>query len=60
MTATSDAGDGNTGPAQVVQLCSDTGYLWFFSSDSAEAVVNVVNGAPSTATTGYLPEASPT
>jgi hypothetical protein len=31
-------------PAQAVQLTSDTGYFWFFSSSNVEIVVKVVDG----------------
>jgi len=44
VRATFNAGGGNAGQAQAVALTSDTGYLWFFSSSSVEAVVKVVNG----------------
>jgi len=44
VRATFDAGGGNAGQAQAVALTGDTGYLWFFSSSSVEAVVKVVNG----------------
>jgi hypothetical protein len=32
------------GPAQVVPLTTDTGYLWFFSSSNVEAVIKVLDG----------------
>jgi hypothetical protein len=44
VTAHFDAGGGNSGTAQVVQLTPDTGYLWFFASSNVEAVVKVLNG----------------
>ncbi len=44
VTATFDAGSSGSGTAQVGQLTSDTGYLWFFSSSNVEAVVKVLNG----------------
>jgi 6-phosphogluconolactonase len=43
VTATFDAGGGNSGMAHVGTLTSDTGYLWFFSSDNVEAVVKVLD-----------------
>lgn len=43
VTASFDAGGGNSGTAQVVQLTADTGYLWFFSDSNVEAVVKVLN-----------------
>ena len=44
VTAHFDAGGGNSGTANVVQLTPDTGYLWFFSGTNVEAVVKVLNG----------------
>lgn len=44
VTATFDGGGGNAGAAHAVQLTSDTGYLWFFSSANVELVVKVLNG----------------
>ena len=44
VTAHFDAGGGNSGTAQVVQLTADTGYLWFFSSSNVEAAVKVLDG----------------
>lgn len=35
--------NGASGSATVVQLSSDSGYLWFFSSANAEAVFKVIN-----------------
>ncbi|HEY8020464.1 MAG TPA: hypothetical protein VIH93_05160 [Thermoanaerobaculia bacterium] len=32
------------GPAQVVSLTDDTGYLWFFSAENVEIVVKVLDG----------------
>ncbi len=32
------------GPAQVVGLTDDTGYLWFFSQENVEIVVKVLDG----------------
>jgi 6-phosphogluconolactonase (cycloisomerase 2 family) len=43
VQATFDAGHGNSGTAHVVLLTSDTGYLWFFGSNSVEAVIKVLN-----------------
>lgn len=39
---------GLSGPAQVVQLTNDTGYLWFFDEDNVEVVVKVLNACSST------------
>ena len=36
--------DGNNGGAQAVPLTTDTGYLWFFSSNNVEMVIKVVDG----------------
>lgn len=48
VTATYDAGNGNSGIAHVVLLTVDTGYLWFFSASNVEVVIKVLNGcAPS-------------
>jgi hypothetical protein len=44
VTATYDAGIAGSGPAQVVPLTDDTGYLWFFDPSNVEAVVKVLNG----------------
>ncbi|MBV8199808.1 MAG: hypothetical protein JOZ15_04205 [Acidobacteria bacterium] len=44
VTATFDAGGGNSGAAHAVALTSDTGYLWFFSDTNVEAVVKVLDG----------------
>jgi concanavalin A-like lectin/glucanase superfamily protein/beta-propeller repeat-containing protein len=44
VTATFDAGGGNSGTAHTVQLTPDTGYLWFFGSSNVEVVVKVLNG----------------
>jgi hypothetical protein len=44
VTATFDAGGGNSGNAHAVALTGDTGYLWFFTSSNVEAVVKVLNG----------------
>jgi pseudomonalisin len=44
VTATFDAGGGNSGTAQTVALTDDTGYLWFFAAANVEAVVKVLNG----------------
>jgi hypothetical protein len=44
VTARFDAGGGNSGTAQAVQLTPDTGYLWFFNSANVEAIVKVLNG----------------
>jgi len=44
VQATFDAGHGNSGTAQVGQLTSDTGYLWFFSASNVEAIIKVLNG----------------
>jgi hypothetical protein len=35
--------DGSSGPAQVVKLTDDSGYLWFFGSTNIEAVVKVID-----------------
>jgi hypothetical protein len=43
VTAHFDAGGGNAGSANAVQLTPDTGYLWFFSSANVEAVVKVLD-----------------
>ncbi len=50
VTALFDAGGGNSGAADVVQLTPDTGYLWFFASSNVEAVVKVLNGCVTTYT----------
>jgi hypothetical protein len=42
VRATFDTGE-NSGVAEVVELTSDTGYLWFFSDSNVEAVVKVLN-----------------
>jgi hypothetical protein len=44
VTAHFDAGGGNSGSANAVQLTSDTGYLWFFASSNVEVVVKVLDG----------------
>src|SRR6202035_2391088 len=44
VSGTYDAGHGNAGTAHVVDLTSDTGYLWFFADSNVEAVVKVLNG----------------
>jgi len=44
VKATFDAGNGNSGNANVGSLTSDTGYLWFFSSSNVEAIIKVLNG----------------
>lgn len=44
VTAQFDAGSGDSGTANVVQLTPDTGYLWFFNSSNVEAVVKVLDG----------------
>jgi hypothetical protein len=36
--------DGRTGVGEAVSETSDTGMLWFFSSNNLEAIVKVVNG----------------
>jgi hypothetical protein len=36
--------DGQTGAGQAVNLTSDTGYFWFFSSNNVEMVTKVVDG----------------
>jgi pseudomonalisin len=46
VKATFDAGGGNAGPAQVVALTGDTGYLWFFAAANVEAVVKVLDACP--------------
>ncbi|HXO30334.1 MAG TPA: fibronectin type III domain-containing protein, partial [Thermoanaerobaculia bacterium] len=50
VKATFDAGNGNSGNANVGTLTSDTGYLWFFSSSSVEAIIKVLNGCGLTGT----------
>ena len=35
--------DGRSGSGQAVQLTSDTGYFWFFSSSNVEMVIKVLN-----------------
>jgi hypothetical protein len=42
VRATFDTGD-SSGVAEVVELTSDTGYLWFFADSNVEAVVKVLN-----------------
>ena len=37
------AANGNVGPAQVVHLTPDTGYLWFFNSINPELLVKVLD-----------------
>lgn len=44
VTATFNAGGGNSGAAHAVSLTSDTGYLWFFSPSNVEAVIKILNG----------------
>jgi hypothetical protein len=44
VTASYDAGGAGAGPAQVVPLTDDTGYLWFFDPSNVEAVVKVLDG----------------
>jgi 6-phosphogluconolactonase (cycloisomerase 2 family) len=44
VQATFNAGASGSGTAQVGQLTSDTGYLWFFSSSNVEAVIKVLDG----------------
>lgn len=43
VQATYDTGRGQSGPAQVVKLTDETGYLWFFNSTNVEVVVKVLN-----------------
>ncbi len=43
VTATFDAGGGNSGNAQAVDLTTDTGYLWFFESTNVEVVIKVLD-----------------
>ncbi len=38
--------DGTSGQAQVVDLTTDTGYMWFFASSNVELVLKVLNGCP--------------
>ena len=35
--------DGRTGPAHMVPITPDTGYMWFFGSTNVEAVVKVLD-----------------
>lgn len=35
--------DGRTGPAHMVQVTPDTGYMWFFANTNVEAVVKVLS-----------------
>lgn len=44
VTATYSTGAGQSGAAHVVPLTPVTGSLWFFSADSVEAVVKVLDG----------------
>jgi hypothetical protein len=44
VEATFQAPGGTVGSAQTVQLTSDSGYLWFFSSSNVEAIVKVIAG----------------
>ncbi len=46
VRATFNAGASGSGNANAVQLTSDTGYLWFFSSTNVEAVIKVLDGCP--------------
>jgi 6-phosphogluconolactonase (cycloisomerase 2 family) len=50
VSATFDAGNGNSGTAHVGTLTSDTGYLWFFSDSNVEAIIKVLNGCGLTST----------
>lgn len=43
VTATWTTPQGQNGPGHSVQLTSDTGYFWFFSSGNVEVVVKAVN-----------------
>lgn len=43
VEATWQLADGSSGPAQVVKLTDDSGYLWFFGSTNIEAVVKVID-----------------
>jgi hypothetical protein len=38
--------DGTSGQAETVTLTTDTGYMWFFSSDNVEVVIKVLDGCP--------------
>lgn len=42
VTATFEGG-GQSGPAEVVELTDETGYLWFFSATNVEVVIKVLN-----------------
>lgn len=44
---------GLNGQAQTVKLTSDSGYLWFFSSDNIEAIVKVLNACTTAAGNHY-------
>ncbi len=44
VEATFQAPGATIGSAQTVQLTSDSGYLWFFSSSNVEAIVKVIAG----------------
>lgn len=44
LRASWETGDGVQGTAHAVQLTADTGYLWFFSPASVEAIVKVIDG----------------
>jgi photosystem II stability/assembly factor-like uncharacterized protein len=44
VTALWTTPDGQTGAGQAVNLTSDTGYFWFFSSNNVEMVTKVVDG----------------
>ena len=43
VQATFETAQPQSGQAQVVELTTDTGYLWFFSSTNVEAVIKVIN-----------------
>jgi lysyl endopeptidase len=43
VQATYEALDGQAGPAKVVQLTDETGYLWFFADTNVEVVLKVLD-----------------
>ena len=43
VEGTYQTSDGQSGPAQVVELTDETGYFWFFSSTNVEVVIKVLN-----------------
>src|SRR5882724_3043415 len=44
VTATFDAGNGNSGAGRMEGLTGDSGYMWFFDEYNVEVIVKVVDG----------------